>query len=117
MGSAVFEVLEIQSKFKIEQNKRLTPCLHEACILVAIGVFASPASLPMCRHCDAPLRSHDQAVMEVGPLILSCRSRCEREPAQWGTAASGSQVGSLLQLQVRRPAVSARGEGEGAMSW
>lgn len=74
MGSAVFEVLEIQSKFKIEQNKRLTPCLHEACILVAIGVFASPASLPMCRHCDAPLRSHDQAVMEVGPLILSAEA-------------------------------------------
>lgn len=66
MGSALFEVLEIQSKFKTEQNKRLTPCLHEVHILVAISGFASPAPLPTCQHCGVPLGSHPQAVMELG---------------------------------------------------
>lgn len=61
MGSAVFEVLEIQSKFKTEQNKGLAPCRHEVYILVALGGFPSSAS-----HCGVPLGSHSQAVMEVG---------------------------------------------------
>lgn len=64
-----------QSKFKTEQNKKYTLCLYDIYILMVIGGFASPASLPMVSALWCPFgEPFSGSVMEVG-LTNLCLQR------------------------------------------